>query len=155
MNTVPLLMICTTLWLAACQSTPSRSAADAPLAAGSAHQHHATLLHTRWHLTQADDTTWTHFAPERQPFIQLSEDQHSNRLIGMGGCNRLMGSYLLDGKYLTFAVASTKMFCQDQHQIERQFLAGLSQTTTYQIHGHTLHLIDSAGNVRLRLTAAE
>lgn len=155
MKHLTLIALSAALLLSACQTAPTTASAPTTLPAGSAYIQHVPLLHTRWILSQIDQTAVVVDQPESQPFIQLSVDQHSNRLMGMGGCNRLMGSYLLDGKNVTFAVASTKMFCQDQYQIERQFLVGLSKTTSYQISGHTLHLMDQAGNVLLRLTAAE
>ena len=154
MKTPAFVMLGLAMLLSACQttSTPHDSAA---LLAGQPQQHHAQLKYTRWNLTQIGAQVVTFTPTEQHPFIQLSEDQHSNRLIGLGGCNRLMGSYVLENEQLTFAVASTKRFCADRQSLEQQFLEGLSLASRHRITGQTLHLLDASGAVLLQFSAAE
>jgi putative lipoprotein len=83
---------------------------------------------------------------EQRPNFVLTDD--GNRITGSGGCNRLMGSYELDGHSLRFkTVATTMMACLGPvMDVERKFLAALNATTAYRISGSTLQLLDDKGH---------
>ncbi len=69
-------------------------------------------------------------------------------MSGSGGCNRLVGSYELNGNQLTFSkMAGTMMACASGMDTERAFHDALAQVRTWKILGHELKLSDAAGNV--------
>jgi heat shock protein HslJ len=68
------------------------------------------------------------------------------RVAGSGGCNRMMGSYTLDGGKLTFSqMAGTRMACPDGMDVEQAFHAALGKVATWRIDGETLELFDAGG----------
>lgn len=155
MKKLSLFALSGVLLLSACQTPPKTPHPPQTLPAGSAYVQHQPLLHTRWMVSHLGQDPIHVEQPENQPFIQLSVDQHSNRLIGMGGCNRLMGSYVLNGQQLSFAVASTKRYCAEFNRIETALLTGLANTTHYQIDQRTLTLSDRQGTTLLQLNAVD
>jgi heat shock protein HslJ len=63
---------------------------------------------------------------------------------GSGGCNRLTGSYELEGERLTFGrMAGTMMACRDGMDTERAFLDALSRVRRARVLGQQLQLFDS------------
>ncbi len=77
-------------------------------------------------------------------------------LSGGAGCNRIMGSYALEGGSLTFSpLATTKIACPgpvgDQ---EAAVLAGLEATASHSIEGGSLSLLDREGAFLLGYVAA-
>lgn len=65
------------------------------------------------------------------------------RLAGSTGCNRLMGSYKLNGDTISFGrIASTRMACPAPN-IEGSFLAALERVRFWKITGRQLELFDS------------
>ena len=76
---------------------------------------------------------------EKTPWIKLSE----GRVSGFSGCNRLMGSYSLEGKILTFSqLGGTKMFCFDAQELEDRFMKTLSKTHFWKYKRGKLCLFD-------------
>ena len=76
------------------------------------------------------------------------------RLGGSGGCNRLLGSYELDGDTLTFGqMATTKMACGQGMDTEQAFLAVLTQVQTWKIVSEHLELFDAGSNLLARFEA--
>jgi heat shock protein HslJ len=74
--------------------------------------------------------------------------------VGSGGCNRLSGSYTLDGERLTFGrAAGTMMACRDGMEQERAFLDALSAVTGWRVEGQRLLLLDGAGAPLLQFEA--
>jgi putative lipoprotein len=111
------------------------------------------LLDHQWTLAEVNGKT-----PENQtPQAYIKLDQKTQRIEGSGGCNRLMGSYQLEGHKLHFKeVGATMMACDgDVMNQERAFLAALSATESYRIHGTTLMLLGKDGKVLARLEAQE
>ena len=75
----------------------------------------------------------------KTPWIKLSE----GRVSGFSGCNRLMGSYLLEDKTLTFSqLGGTKMFCFDAQELEDKFMKTLSKTHFWKYKRGKLCLFD-------------
>ena len=73
---------------------------------------------------------------------------------GSGGCNRLTGSYEVNGDRLTFGqMAGTMMACPEGMETEKVFLGALGQASTARITRQHLDLLDSAGNVVARFEA--
>ena len=76
--------------------------------------------------------------------LQLAQE----RVVGSGGCNRLTGSYAIDGDKLTFARgAATMMMCARGVEQERVLLDVLGATARWRIDGERLELFDASGAV--------
>jgi putative lipoprotein len=103
------------------------------------------LIGIHWRLADLNGKPVT-LSMEQRPNFVLTDD--GNRITGSGGCNRLMGSYELDGNSLRFkTVATTMMACLGPvMDVERKFLAVLNATTAYRISGATLQLLDDKGH---------
>jgi heat shock protein HslJ len=96
---------------------------------------------TRWTLVELGELRAEPSESGRDPHLLL--DARERRLSGSGGCNRLLGSYELDGNRLTFGpVATTMMACPEPlMRRERAFLQVLEATTAWRIDGETLELL--------------
>ena len=63
-----------------------------------------------------------------------------HKVQGSAGCNRMMGTYELDGNKLKFGpLATTRMACPAL-QTETAFLKALATTTRYEVSGSSLTL---------------
>ncbi len=78
--------------------------------------------------------------PDSQPYIYLQAQ--GDKLSGSGGCNRLFGSYDLNGSALEFhSVASTMMACPGKSMDnEARILEVLKLVTNFVITGDVLSL---------------
>ena len=79
--------------------------------------------------------------------------QQQGRLVGAGGCNRLMGSWKQDGPQLQFGqVAGTRMACPPPAmEQERRFHEALEAVRGWRAEGDALLLTDGTGATVLRL----
>lgn len=101
------------------------------------------LENTYWMLTHLGDARVTVVSERREPYFILNSE--TRRVIGSGGCNRLMGSYELNGDHLTFSqMAGTLMACRQGMETEKAFLQALTQVDTWKITGQHLELIDAS-----------
>ena len=124
-------------------SAPADPEASAPAAA---------LEGTEWRLVDiggqpspagADST--------RHPGFTLLAD--GRKVQGSAGCNRMTGTYQLDGQKLKFGpLATTRMACPAM-QTETAFLKALEATTRYEVNGSSLTLY-GADTAVARLEAA-
>ena len=113
----------------------------------------APLLNTYWKLRQIGDGPHVS-AYDNQPEPHLVLASGTGRFHGAGGCNRLHGSYSLDGRWLRLsAVASTRMACAQGRRMEQLFLDTLPQVSSYAVQGQKLLLSDADGRVLLRFEA--
>jgi heat shock protein HslJ len=127
-------------------SAPAAPAAPAPAVPA------AALEGTEWRLADiggqpapagADST--------RHPGFTLIAE--GRKVQGSAGCNRMNGTYQLDGQKLKFGpLATTRMACPDM-QTETAFLKALQATTRYEISGSSLMLF-GADTAVARLEAA-
>jgi heat shock protein HslJ len=112
-------------------STPPPSAAATP------------LLDTTWHLAEVGGRPVPATDDSRRPSMRLVAD--GRKVQGNAGCNRMMGSYELNGAALKFGpLMSTKMACPAL-DTEQAFLSALGSTTRYQIDGSNLTLYGADG----------
>lgn len=110
------------------------------------------LLDTYWVLTQIEGDAVTVAANQREPSLVLHSAQQ--RVAGFSGCNRLNGSYSLNGAKLAFGqMLGTMMACTEGMELEKQFLDALPRVATYAITGVHLELKDAAGTVLARFEA--
>ncbi len=125
------------------QSAPgaSQAAADAP------------LENTHWKLAALGDASVSADSVQSEAFLVLDPQQH--RVSGSGGCNRLTGSYELNGDELKFGqTAGTMMMCPKGMDTEQAFLKSLGRANKWKITGPSLALFDSDGNVLARFDAS-
>jgi heat shock protein HslJ len=93
-----------------------------------------------WNLIELDGSPVTASNPDSQPYIYLQAQ--GDKLSGSGGCNRLFGSYDLNGSALEFhSVASTMMACPGKSMDnEARILEVLKLVTNFVITGDVLSL---------------
>lgn len=109
------------------------------------------LVNTYWKLILLNDTEITVVDNQREPHIVLNAE---NRLSGSDGCNRLMGTYLLDGEKLTLGeMAGTRMACAEGAGQAQAFNETLTKVATYTVHSDQLELRDATGLVLARFKA--
>ena len=113
----------------------------------------SALENTHWRLTRVGNTDVTAGSQQREAFFILNT---ANRTVtGSGGCNRITGSYELNGDRVLFnRIASTMMGCMSGMEIEQAFHKALTGARRWKITGNTLELFDSAGTRLARFEAA-
>ena len=112
----------------------------------------ASLENTYWKLTRLGEQPVQVTSQQREPHLILKPE--SRRIGGSGGCNRLIGSYELDGKQLTFGqLATTRMACREGMDTEAAFTAALEEVRTWRIAGQHLELFDDGGQLVARCEA--
>jgi heat shock protein HslJ len=145
--------------LSACPSPRSSGTADsagvsaapdtsAPAPAAPA----AALEGTEWRLVDIGGQPSPAGADSTRPpgFTLLAEGR---KVQGSAGCNRMTGTYRLDGQKLKFGpLATTRMACPAM-QTETAFLKALEATTRYEVSGSSLTLY-GADTAVARLEAA-
>jgi heat shock protein HslJ len=105
----------------------------------------ATLLDTRWRLTQVGEVIVPN--PDGTRAVYLSLQSQNPNVVGFSGCNRMFGHYVLAGAQLKFdQIGGTKMFCDARMELEQRFLAMFEYVSSWKITGNTLQLLDSAGS---------
>lgn len=83
--------------------------------------------------------------------VRLDFDPPEKRFSGDSGCNRIMGSYSINGNRIQFGagpgkVASTMMACPDPAmQFERVYMDALADVQSYRVEGDTLVLSTAKG----------
>jgi heat shock protein HslJ len=74
--------------------------------------------------------------------MTINFNKEESMVSGFSGCNRFSGTYTLENGLLKVGpLASTKMFCQDTHQIESEMLEALSKANNLRIENGLLKLM--------------
>lgn len=91
-----------------------------------------------WNLVELDGAPVHASTLESQPYIYLQAQ--GDKVSGSGGCNRLFGSYDLNGNSLEFhSVAATQMACPGSSMDnEARFFEVLKLVTNFQIADNVL-----------------
>lgn len=111
-----------------------------------------SLENTEWKLTDLAGAPVKSASQQAEAYLVLNSENH--RVSGSGGCNRLMGSYELDGDRLIFnQMASTMMACIKGMDTEKKFLDALDRVKTWKISEQQLSLSDGEGKVIARFSA--
>lgn len=85
------------------------------------------------------------------PNIQF--DATNKRLSGTDGCNRIMGSYTIQGERISFSqIARTQRYCNQARELSRQYHTALTRVAAYQVYDETLRLLDRHGNPVLQFS---
>lgn len=117
----------------------------------------ATVMAAAAQAAQAADapprgTTWSPGA-SASPSLRL--DPVQARFSGHAGCNRISGSFELDGERLVFGpMASTRRACVPDDGAEERFLKTLSEVRRWRIDSGALLLLGESGAPLLTLRAA-
>jgi putative lipoprotein len=112
----------------------------------------APLENTHWKLTSLANTSVLLPPQPREAYFVLNPANRS--VTGSGGCNRLTGTYQLNGDRLAFSrIASTMMACVDGMETEQLFLKTLGRVNRWRITGQRLELFDGAGSPVARFEA--
>jgi heat shock protein HslJ len=120
-----------------------RAATFAPLKPSNHNVATASLENTYWKLTQLRDSAIS-TSPKNEPHLILNSE--TGQVSGSSGCNRLVGSYTLDGDHLTFGhTAGTMMACVEGMDTENAFLQAMQQVNSWKISGQHLELFDTDG----------
>lgn len=110
------------------------------------------LENTYWKLTQLGNTKITAASQQQAAHLILYSQTH--RVSGSGGCNRVTGTYQVNGEQLTFSqMAGTMMACIAGMDTENAFLQALGRVNQWKITGQYLDLLDADGKVVARLEA--
>jgi heat shock protein HslJ len=106
---------------------------------------HPPLERTDWQLTRLDGKAVIVNPDRPAPNLILNPGDH--RVAGSGGCNRMNGTYQLDGQSLKFgALASTRMACAKGMDQEQSFLQALELVRTWGIKANHLELSGESGD---------
>lgn len=107
-----------------------------------------------------DNTYWKLLTLNGKAVPRLDKEAHiilqsQGRLVGSGGCNRLMGSWKQDGAKLHIGqVAGTRMACRGAAATtETALLKMLGQVASWRLHGEQLELLDAKGKLLAQLQA--
>ncbi len=111
-------------------------------------------LDVHWRLTELNGKSVAAGTPGSTREASLTLHSKDQRVSGSGGCNRLMGSYKLDGNTLRFGLmAGTMMACPDSMETEKEFVETLPRVTGWRIADAHLELLDAGGAVLARFEA--
>ena len=142
--------------LAAERSAPSAPAASSPgaaasLPAGAQLAVQQGLFGVRWRVQELLGSPLGPAAGgQRAPHLIL--DPSHLRLSGSGGCNRLMGSFSVDGHRLGFKrVVTTMMACPQGMEQERRLIETLGEVQRWHVEERTLMLMNWQQQVLVKL----
>jgi heat shock protein HslJ len=123
-------------------------------AAGTAGAEAAPLRGTTWVWVPLQGPLPAAAAPSAR-VAQLRLDPQEARVTGHTGCNRLTGSFTLDGAALRFGqAATTRMACVAEGDLEPQFLKAFDAVRGWRVQGRVLWLLAEDGQPVMRLQAA-
>ncbi len=99
------------------------------------------LRGTRWMLIELNGKPVASMNPQNPAYLVLDPDQ--KRYSGSSGCNKITGTFQLNGNSLELlGGAMTMMACPDPiMKQEQEFNQALTDTGSYQIEGNTLELL--------------
>lgn len=104
------------------------------------------LQRTHWSLMRLGDAVVSRDSLQTEAYLVLDPENH--RVSGSSGCNRLAGSYELNGDHLKFGqMAGTMMACPKGMDTEQSFLQALDQVSTWKITDQHLELLDTGGKL--------
>ena len=127
--------------------TPARSCRATP-----AHTGH--IENIRWQLVEISGEKVVAYQGMPLPGFRLNPK--GNSLRGFGGCNRMMGTYRLNGSELRFdSIATTRKFCENSQGLEDRFLQALEQVRQYKVKDNMLELYGEYGLLARLESAAE
>jgi heat shock protein HslJ len=110
------------------------------------------LRGTYWKLVRLSETPVQVAEKQRGPHLIFAN--YEPRVSGSGGCNRVTGSFELDGDKLRLGrMGGTMMACPTGMEQEQRFLQSIEKVERYRISGSHLEMLDAAGAVIARFEA--
>ncbi|MFN4116136.1 MAG: META domain-containing protein [Inhella sp.] len=114
----------------------------------------AKLEDTYWKLVRLQGRAVAAVERQREPHLVMHSAQR--RVAGSAGCNRLLGSYSVDGDRISFGrAAGTLMACPQGMEQERAFLDVLALAARWRIDAEQLELLDAQGLSLARFESVE
>lgn len=106
---------------------------------------------TIWRVVAIGGETLPRLAGNRAPTLLLESAE--GRASGFTGCNRMTGSFSIEGETIRFGpLASTRMACEEPAaHVEMGYMQSLQLITRWRRRAGGLELLDAQGSVRLRL----
>ncbi len=96
-------------------------------------------LHDIWVLTEMNEKTLDRSG--KRPLLELFPGD--NRMGGNGGCNNLFGNIKATAQTINFdQIGSTKKYCADEMDMEREFTTSLGRVNRYEIKELKLYLFE-------------
>jgi len=112
------------------------------------------LENTYWKLTRLGDEPVVVEPDQSEPHLVLRSGD--GRVAGSDGCNRVMGSYTIDGTSIDIGeMATTMMACPDGMETGAMFTEALGAAERFRLHAHHLELVDRDGATVARFEARE
>ena len=97
----------------------------------------------RWDAVELAGTAVPEIPAARRPHLVFND---GNGLTGSDGCNRVTGSYTVDGESLTVGpVITTQMACNDTVDLQRRFRGALRGTSHWRLAGEHLEFYGATG----------
>lgn len=104
----------------------------------------AQLENTYWKLMTLGDAAAE--SPQGAREIHFVLQSAGKRVTGFAGCNRMMGSYVLNGGEIKFSqMGGTMMACTTGMELEQKFHQVFPRVARWKIAGETLKLHDAGG----------
>lgn len=130
----------------ACQVLPTEKTTSADAA--------HSLGTKKWELVELNGTPVATAPGSERPYLLFLPGEQ--RVAGLAGCNRIMGSYTIraDGSLSLGPLATTMMACPDM-AAETAFLKALNEFGTTRQENGALLFLDDDGHTTVRLVATE
>jgi heat shock protein HslJ len=104
------------------------------------------LVGTTWRLTQLEGKPAPLGQDGKAATLELT--LNGKRVVGFAGCNRMAGTYQLNGDSLRLGpLALTRMACVKGMDLERGYVAALEHTRAYRLTPQGLELLGEAGSL--------
>ena len=111
------------------------------------------LRGTYWKLVQLGGMRVQPVDRQREPHLIFATAEP--RISGSGGCNRVAGTFGVDGDKLRVdRMASTRMACLAGMEQEQQFLRSIEKSERYRITGAHREMLDAESVVIAKFEAA-
>lgn len=110
----------------------------------------ASLTDTVWSLRSIGNRETNTFKYRSAPYLIMRRD---NSLEAFGGCNTILGSYLVRGDVLLFdRMSQARVACFEGIELESLFLEVLDEAEFFKIEAQTMQLLDQDGDVLATFT---
>ena len=98
------------------------------------------LENTYWKLVEMNNMPIATPDRAKEVHMILKPEGGEKKITGFAGCNGLGGNYTVEGDKIKFEIIITKMFCEEQMEIENFLTKALTDADHYKIEGNTLEL---------------
>lgn len=107
-----------------------------------------------WKLARIDGNAVTISPKQKEPHLIFDSKEH--RVSGSGGCNRVAGSYQIEGNKLKLGqMAGTMMACMEGMDTEQAMMNALQRAASFRIAGQQLELLDAGGKAVVTFEAGQ